>query len=153
MLVAAALLWRHRARLARRAVPDFDPQGRSSVVLGATITAVELPTAFPYFAAIAAVVGSDVGVGRQLFLLVLFNVCFVLPLIGILATLAFAGPQSERLLSIGRGFLDRHWPVLLAGLALLAGVFVVLLGISGIVGESHSHFGRFVRHLRHIFHP
>ena len=45
--------------LARREPPNFDARGRSSAVLGATITAIEFPTAFPYFAAIAAVVGSE----------------------------------------------------------------------------------------------
>src|ERR1700733_5192623 len=66
MIAAAAMIWRHRATLARRDPPDFDPQGKSSWVLGASITAVELPTAFPYFAAIAAIVGSGLGPGRDL---------------------------------------------------------------------------------------
>ena len=60
MLVAAAVLWGYRKRLARSEVPEINPHGRSSAILGATITAVELPTAFPYFAAIAAVVGANV---------------------------------------------------------------------------------------------
>ena len=65
MIGAAAFLWRHRDRLAERDPPDFDPHGRSSWVLGASITAVELPTAFPYFAVIAAVVGSGPGAGAR----------------------------------------------------------------------------------------
>src|SRR5436305_30469 len=51
LLVSAALLWHNRARLAERKMPDVSTKGRSSAILGATITAVELPTAFPYFAA------------------------------------------------------------------------------------------------------
>jgi cytochrome c biogenesis protein CcdA len=153
MLAAAGFLWRHRRRLAGRDAPDFDPHGKSSAVLGATITAIELPTAFPYFAVIAAVVGSDVGLTRQLFLLLVFNVCFVLPLIGIVATLTFAGPKADRLLVAGRGFLERHWPLVLAGLALLAGLFVVALGVTGLAGESQNHFGHMMRRLRHILHP
>ena len=47
MLVAAAMLWRNRNRLSEREPPAIDPKGRSSALLGATITAVELPTAFP----------------------------------------------------------------------------------------------------------
>ena len=86
MIAAAAMIWRHRATLARRDPPDFDPQGKSSWVLGASITAVELPTAFPYFAAIAAIVGSGLGPVRDLVLLLLFNVCFVLPLLGIIGS-------------------------------------------------------------------
>jgi cytochrome c biogenesis protein CcdA len=153
ILVAAAWVWFHRRRLVAHEVPDFDPRGRSSAVLGATITAVELPTAFPYFAAIAAVVGSGVGLTRQLFLIALFNLCFVLPLLGIAAILTFAGPRADRMLAVSRGFLERHWPALLAGLGLLAGLFVVFLGVSGLLAENHSHFGRFIRGLRHAIHP
>jgi cytochrome c biogenesis protein CcdA len=141
MIGAAALLWRYRRRLSQREPPDFDPHGKSSWVLGASITAVELPTAFPYFAAIAAIVGADLDAVGDLLLLLLFNVCFVLPLIGIVATLTFAPESSDRLLSAGRRFLQRRWPEVLAGLALVAGVLVVALGVSGI-GASHSHFLR-----------
>jgi cytochrome c biogenesis protein CcdA len=141
MLGVAGILWRHRHRLAEREPPDFDPHGRSSWVLGASITAVELPTAFPYFAALAAIVGSDLDAVRDLILLALFNVCFVLPLLGILATLTFAPDSSDRLLASARDFLQRHWPAVLATVALLAGLFVVALGVSGL-GASHSRFLR-----------
>jgi cytochrome c biogenesis protein CcdA len=148
MIGVAALLWRHRQRLSHRDPPDFDPRGKSSWVLGASITAVELPTAFPYFAVIAAIVGSGLGPARDLVLLLLFNFCFVLPLLVIVGTLTFAPDQSDRLLSAGRNFLQRHWPALLAGLAFLAGLFVVLLGVTGIAA-SHS---RFIRRLRRTLH-
>jgi cytochrome c biogenesis protein CcdA len=153
MLVASGLLWRNRQRLANREPPSFDGRGKSGWLLGATITAVELPTAFPYFAAIAAIIGSGLDPARQVVLLLLFNVCFVLPLIGIVATLAFAGSHAVRLLTIGRNFLQRYWPQVLAGLALLAGVFVILLGATGFAGRSHGHFGRLMRRIRHIIHP
>ena len=153
MVVASAMLWHHRERLARRNVPDFDPKGKSSAVIGATITAIELPTAFPYFATIAAIVGSGVGLTRQLLLLVLFNLCFVSPLIGIWATLTFAGERADRILAAARRSLERHWPTVLAGLMLLAGLFVVALGVTGIAGESHSHLGRVARQLRHLLKP
>jgi cytochrome c biogenesis protein CcdA len=148
LIAGAALLWRYRARLADRDPPDFDPHGRSSWVLGASITAVELPTAFPYFAAIAAIIGSGLGPARELVLMLLFNVCFILPLLAIVATLTFAPNRADRLLATGRDFLQRHWPAVLAGLALLAGVFVVALGLTGI-GASHS---RFLRRLHRTLH-
>jgi cytochrome c biogenesis protein CcdA len=141
MIGVAALLWRHRANLSRRDPPDFDPHGKSSWVLGASITAVELPSAFPYFAAIAAILGSGLGPARNLVLLLLFNICFVLPLLGILATLTFGGDQADRMLAAGRAFLQRHWPSVLAGLALLAGLFIVLLGVTGLAG-THSPLAR-----------
>jgi hypothetical protein len=153
MIAAAALLWRHRDRLAHRELPDVGAERRSSAMLGATITAFELPTAFPYFAVIAAIVGSGLGPARQMALLVLFNVCFVLPLIGIVGTLTFAGDHAEHLLSIGRNFLQRHWPAVLAGLMLFAGVFVVVLGATGLAGQGHNRLGRFIRRFRRFLHP
>lgn len=141
MLGVAGMLWRHRRRLAEHDPPDFDAHGRSSWVLGASITAVELPTAFPYFAALAAIVGADLDAVRALMLLLLFNVCFVLPLVGIVATLTFTPGRSDRLIAAGRDFLERHWPAVLATVALIAGLFVVALGVSGL-GASHSRFLR-----------
>lgn len=141
MIAAAAMIWRHRATLARRDPPDFDPQGKSSWVLGASITAVELPTAFPYFAAIAAIVGSGLGPVRDLVLLLLFNVCFVLPLLGIVGILTFADDRAEQMLATAREFLQRHWPTVLAGLALVAGLFVVTLGVTGLAA-NHSRLAK-----------
>lgn len=141
LIGAAALVWRRRHRMAARGLPAVNPKRSSSVLLGASIMAVELPTAFPYFAAIATIVASGLGVVRELLLLLVFNVCFVLPLIGILATLTFAPESSDRLLSAGRRFLQSRWPEVLAGLALVAGLFVVTLGVSGI-GANHSRFLR-----------
>jgi cytochrome c biogenesis protein CcdA len=154
VLVAATLLWVHRAKLAERDVPDFDPHGRSSWLLGATITAVELPTAFPYFAAIAAIVGGPSGVVREVILLLVFNVCFVLPLLGILAILTLAPNHAQQMLSRGREFLHRHWPRLLAGVGIFAGLFVILLGFSGLVGGAHGDFAQFMRRVhRHLPRP
>jgi cytochrome c biogenesis protein CcdA len=148
MIAAATMLWRHRARLSLRDPPDLDPQGRSSWVLGASITAVELPTAFPYFAAIAAIVGSGLGPGRDLVLLLLFNLCFVSPLLGILAVLTFKGEQADQVLANARAFLQRHWPAVLAGLALVAGLFVITLGLTGLAA-SHSELARGIHRTLH----
>ena len=145
MLIGAVWLWRHRDRLSAREPPPVNPDGKSSAILGATITAIELPTAFPYFAAIAAIVGSGYGLPRQIFLLLLFNICFVLPLIAIVLTLQFAGDRAQQVLTRWRERLQAHWPALLAGVALLVGVFVILLGVTGFAGP---HAG-----ISKIFHP
>jgi cytochrome c biogenesis protein CcdA len=150
MLTGSAFLWSYRKQLAKREPPDIKPDRRSSAILGATITAVELPTAFPYFAAIAAVVGSDLDIVRQVMLLVLFNVFFIAPLLGILGTLTFAGADAKRFLIRGREFLERRWPLVLAVLALLAGLFVILLGVTGLASTHHNDFGTFARRLRHL---
>lgn len=153
LIAAAIMLWRHRDRLAERQLPQPKGGGRSSIILGATITAVELPTAFPYFAVIAAIVGSGIDPARQLLVLLLFNICFIAPLLGIIATLTFAGSHADRMLAVGRNFLQRNWPLLLSGLLFLAGLFVVLLGVTGLASTGHTRFNRLMRHFRHLLRP
>jgi cytochrome c biogenesis protein CcdA len=153
LLIASLWLWRGRERLSKRPLPAANPEGRSGLLLGATITLLELPTAFPYFAVIAAIVGSGLDPARQILLLVLFNVCFVLPLLGIIATLAVAGNRADQILMRWRNFLQRNWPTLLSGLLFIAGIFVVLLGSTAFASAGHSRFGRLMRRLHRIIHP
>jgi cytochrome c biogenesis protein CcdA len=148
MLIAAVVLWRRRKTLARRELPSPKSEGRSAILLGLSISAIELPTAFPYFAVIAAVVGSGLGPLRQLILLALYNVAFVLPLILMILILTFAPNHAERIITRARELLQRHWPGVLAGLALLAGAFVTTIGVTGLTGRSHGSAGRFSRQLR-----
>lgn len=153
LLVAGAWLWRRRARLSHRELPQVDPHGRSSSFLGATISLIEFPTAFPYFAVIAAVVASALGPTRQLILLVIYNACFVLPLFAIVAVFFFAPNSSERILNRGREFLQRHWPILLAGVTLVAGLFVVTLGVTGAVSATNGDLGTAARSLHNLVKP
>ncbi|MEA2160346.1 MAG: hypothetical protein QOD66_2726 [Solirubrobacteraceae bacterium] len=153
MLVAAAVLWRNRESLSNRRMPAPSADGRSSAILGATITAVELPTAFPYFAAIAAIVGSGLDPVRQLVVLLVFNVCFVLPLILMVVAMSVAGDGAIQALTRGRDFLERRWPVVLSVLLLVAGVFVILLGVTAFAGRGRGRFGRFFRRVHHIIGP
>jgi cytochrome c biogenesis protein CcdA len=138
LLVVAALLWSHRNRLRQKRLPAFSSQGRASWLLGATITAIELPTAFPYFGALAAVMGSDVDLPRKILLILLFNVCFILPLLAMLLLLTVAGPRAEIELAKVSAFLQRRWPVLLAVVAVLAGLITIGLGATGTYREAKT---------------
>src|SRR5205085_5968508 len=81
---------------------------------------------------------------RQVLLLVLFDLCFVLPLLGIIGTLTFASGRADQVLGTCRRFLRRTWPTVLSIVLMLAGVFVVLLGATGLdrkstrLNSSHS---------------
>jgi len=135
MVTAAAALWHQRGRLAHKDLPNPNPQRKSSILLGASIIAVELPTAFPYFAAITAILGSDYGVPSQMLLLALYNLCFALPLIAILTTLLLAGHHAENILTHGRQAVERRWPIVFAALLLLAGLVLALIGSIGLTGS------------------
>ena len=148
MLIAAGVLWAKRKSLRQRELPKPSAESKSAIVLGLTISAVELPTAFPYFAAIAAIVGSGLGPVRQLIALALYNIAFVLPLILMIIVLQVAGDKAKAVIEAARDWLQRHWPTLVAGLALVAGVFVTLLGVTGLAIGQHNTVGRLSRRFR-----
>ncbi len=130
IIAAGATVWHQRDRLAQKSLPNPTRKRKSRILLGATIIAVELPTAFPYFAAVAAVVGSGAHVPRQLLLVGVYNMCFVLPLVAILLTRLLAGERTEEALTRGRKAVERRWPVVFAALLLLGGL---LLAVSAAV--------------------
>jgi cytochrome c biogenesis protein CcdA len=131
MITASVFLWGHRHRLGHHQVKEVRA-GRSGALLGATITAVELPTAFPYFAAIAAIAAADASLGAQLALVGAYNVLFVLPIVGVLAALALAGERGERVLGSMRGWTERNAPAVLAGTLAAIGVACLAVGLAGL---------------------
>jgi cytochrome c biogenesis protein CcdA len=134
-LAFALALWLGRAQIARRLAQEERRIGRSSLLLGATIMAVELPTALPYFAAIAAIVASGRGPVTQVLLLVLFNAAFVAPLLAILVLRARAGARGRARLETLRLRLERGAPVLIPALALVIAVALLLVGGIGLATD------------------
>jgi cytochrome c biogenesis protein CcdA len=132
MIAVGIVLIVSRARLRERQPPRPRGKGRSGLALGAAITAVELPTAFPYFAAIAAIVGSDAHVPAELLLLALFNAAFLAPVLAILAVLAVAGERAEPLLNRLGGALQRHWPMIAGALLAIVGAWAAVIGLLGL---------------------
>jgi len=152
MLIGAVVLCVKRRSLRQRELPSPSAEGKSAILLGLTISAIELPTAFPYFAAIAAIVGSGLGPLRQLIALGLYNVAFVLPLILMIIVLEVAGDNAKAAIETARDWLQKHWPTLVAVLALVAGVFVTLLGVTGLTSGQHNTIGRLSRQFRRTVH-
>src|SRR5438105_5731946 len=92
-LLLALVLWLRRSAVARH-LSGGGERARgagSSFLVGAAIMAVELPTAFPYFAVIAAIVSSGRRLSEQVSPVPPFNPPLVGPLIAILAVRALAG--------------------------------------------------------------
>lgn len=154
MLIISATLWR------RHGSPDDDRKlanvnrRRPPVLLGAGIAAVELPTAFPYFAAIAAIVGSGVNLAMQVVLVAVYDAAFVLPLLVIVLVVTAGGDPAVQRLTRARRWLAEHWPALLSRLALVAGLFVVTLGVTGLTLGAPGDTGHVSRGLRHLLtHP
>ena len=150
LLVAVPFLWRRRGRARMPPEHEVRSTGRSPALLGATIAIVELPTAFPYFAVIAAIVGSGVGLGRQLVALLVYNVAFVAPLLAIALAVSVGGEAAVGRLRRLRELMRAHWPVVAAAAALIAGVFVTVLGVTGLAGGQHGSVGRVSRRVRKL---
>ena len=115
---------------------NTDRLQRSSLVVGAGIAIVEFPTAIPYFAVIAAVVESGESIPTQIVLLVLFNVCFLLPLFLILGARVVAGGRVRGWLERMKASVDRFLATLVPGLVLLVGLVVLAIGVYGLVRDK-----------------
>jgi cytochrome c biogenesis protein CcdA len=143
--IAAVGVYVGRQRIQDR-IPDMrDTQPRRAFVVGASITAVELPTAFPYFAVIAAIVANDYDFATQLFPLLVFNIAFILPKLAILAVLAIAGDRTERSLARWGEWFDRNNAALLAATLALVSVGFFVVGAVGLINGGGSHPGSYPR--------
>lgn len=133
LLTLAAALWVFRRRLAGRELPGRNASGRSAVILGASLAAVELPTALPYFAVVTAIAASSATVPQEIVLIAVYNVAFVLPLLGIIVVMLAFGERADALLQKIVAWVQRRWPLVLATLLLIVGGTLTVLGGTGLV--------------------
>lgn len=109
------------------AAPPVPSSGRllAFVLLGMTVTVVELVTALPYFAAIALLVAADLPAAQWLPLLLLYNAVFVAPPLLLLALHALLGQRTDARFARWRERLQRGaretalWLFGIVGVALL----------------------------------
>ena len=134
LVISSLAVWVGRRKLSRHELPMRDGGG-SAVLTGASLAALELPTAVPYFAIVAAIVASTAKLPAELGLVLLYNVVFVLPLVGILVVLFVAGDRANPWLQKAGAWLQRRWPVVLAGFLLLLGAGLTVLGGTGLVKQ------------------
>jgi cytochrome c biogenesis protein CcdA len=154
LIIGAVVTRARRDSLARRPLPAPKKGGRSGLVLGASIMAVELPTAFPYIGVVAAVVGGRLNDVQQALLLVIYNVVFVLPLLAIALVLVRGGPRATQIVERARSAMERYWPVALTWVLGVLGAVVILLGITGLISQGSGSVSHTVRHVRgFVTHP
>jgi cytochrome c biogenesis protein CcdA len=94
----AMFLYAIRAPAAATSAPPVEPAASTYaalVLLGVTVTAMELPTAVPYFGAIALLTTADLPMAQWLALLVLYNAIFVLPPVLLVVGHIVAGRRLE----------------------------------------------------------
>lgn len=133
VIAFAAALWRGRHHVAGLGRSGSGDSRGSAMAMGAGLAALELPTALPYLAIIATVIGSGVSLPEQIGLIALFNVVFVLPLLAMILVLAVARERATELLRSGGDWMRDRAPALLAGLVLLVGLALVGYGARGLI--------------------
>jgi cytochrome c biogenesis protein CcdA len=133
--LVAAGLWLARGRLERHVTGKEARIDRSSLLVGAGITAAELPTAVPYFAVIAAVVGSGRSAGTQFALLLVFNLAFIAPLTAVFILRSLLRERGRELIERLRARLDRHLSIAIPALVLVVAVVLTTAGTVGILTD------------------
>jgi hypothetical protein len=131
LAIGGVFIWIRRESLGGH-TPKADPEKAShgsAVALGAGIAGVELLTAFPYFAAIALIVGARVSVAAKAFLVVLYCVVYVLPLLGIALVFLVMRDRADQILRPPIDWLFRRWPVVVGPLAFCLGIGLVVFGL------------------------
>jgi cytochrome c biogenesis protein CcdA len=130
LILGAIVIWlRRRALASSQSANHRHPSHGSSALIGGGLAAVELLTAFPYFAAIALIVGSGVSNAGKLFLLILYCVVYVLPLIAIAGAFVVLGERADRVMKPMGDWLLSRWPQIVAPLTAIFGIAVMTFGI------------------------
>jgi cytochrome c biogenesis protein CcdA len=133
LIVLAAVLWRMRDRVARHVRVRPATGARSALLLGAGIMAVELPTALPYFAAIAAIVAEVDRVVVQVALVLLFNLVFVAPLLTIAVARQLAGDRGTEWGNRAVAVIEPRIGALLPLVVLAIGVGLTAYGAAKLI--------------------
>lgn len=128
----AGVLW-HRRQSVESAFAGAEGRvTRAAPLAGATIAAVELPTALPYFAVIAALAASKQPLAADIALLVVFNVIFLAPVIAIALVRALAGEHAVDLMTRARRLVVERAGAIIAVLVLVLGIALVSIGLAGL---------------------
>jgi hypothetical protein len=134
LLIGGSGVWmRRRALASSDMTKSLRGSHGSSAAVGAGIAGLELLTAFPYFAAIAMIVGSGVSDVAKVSLIGLYCVVYTLPLIAIAAVVALMGNRAEQILQPTGAWLFEHWPALVGPLTAAIGIALLAFGIVQLI--------------------
>ena len=131
LVVGGIVVWMRRRTLGSPgSTSDAGHKSHGSpILLGGGIAGLELLTAFPYFAAIAMIVGSSASDLGKVWLLVLYCVVYTLPLIGIAIACVVMGDRAVGVLRPVVEWMFTRWPVIVGPLAAVIGVGLTAYGI------------------------
>jgi cytochrome c biogenesis protein CcdA len=105
----------------------------SAFMLGAGIMTIELPTAFIYFGAIAAILAAHPAAPAEVALLIIYNAMFVAPIVAILVIHRFAGKRFDQWLLSSEARFRRAGHLALTAVAGAGGAVLLVLGVTGLL--------------------
>ena len=132
MVAAGVAIWLRRHQLGASEPPSkhaHHGSGSSAALAGAGIAGVEILTAFPYFGAIALIVGASVSGTSKVALLVLYCVVYVLPLIAIVVACGVLNAQQRQRIAPVGDWIAMRWPIVAAPLVMLVGIALSIYGV------------------------
>jgi len=130
-LGVAAWVWRQSSETVTKRLPT-NLGTRGAFGLGAGMTLVDLPTALPYFAAIALIVAASLSVAAKVTLLAAFNVAYIAPLLAMTAAVALLGPRAAPVLVRVREWVEQWGNKVLAGITAVSGIYLIVYGTLGL---------------------
>lgn len=134
-VVVGALLWQRRHAASARVGRSDELVRRFAPAAGASLAAVELPTAIPYFAALAVLSTSGQPATAQAALVLVFNLVFLAPVLVIALVSTVAGRRTEVLDTV-RVLVVRHSGAAAALLLSAVGLVLIALGVHGVIDTS-----------------
>jgi cytochrome c biogenesis protein CcdA len=134
LLLGGAVVMLERRRLAssQQSSSRRTRHGAAGLI-GAGLAGVELLTAFPYFAAIAMIIGSGVSRPEKLTLLIVYCVIYTLPLIVIAGAFAVLGDAAEKRVRPFGDWMVGHWPLIVGPITAAIGFVLLVLGVVELI--------------------
>ncbi len=131
-IVASGFMWQRRHGVEAAVARAETRLTRVAPLAGATIAAIELPTALPYFGVIAVLAGSDQRTVALIGLVVLFNLVFIAPVVAIALLRRLLGPNAVDLLTRLRCVVLHHAGTVVVIVLLVLGIGLVAIGGAGL---------------------
>lgn len=134
LLLCAAALWLLRGRIDRQTASKWERRRPSAFAVGAGIILVEYPTAIPYFGALAAIVELRRNVGFELLFVLVYNLCFVVPILVVFGAVSAGGKRGAVLTRRARDIAEGYARVVIPIALGLLGAAILFLGVAGLHG-------------------
>jgi cytochrome c biogenesis protein CcdA len=94
--------------------------------IGATINAVGLPFAIPYFAALDQILKANLGWIESLLVLLIYNLLYIAPFVMLIVIKMALGQEGEKILQTMNSWMDRIGKVVLPGMMIVLAVVLII---------------------------